>query len=597
MKRFLFSIAAALAVAIVIYSTIKSEFLLSVSNSFSDLVYQTERSPDSRIVIVGIEEESLEQYGNFPWERDVIATAIETLNKDPNNRPLVIGVDILFTDQSENDGMFLNVASKYDNIVLSSYAEFETELITLDNGDFYLDDYFVSEFYPPFSELNLVTKSGHVNAMLDSDGVLRHAMWEIELSNGETVPSFNQVIAEHYLSVTGEGTLKKPPTDSKQRWYVVQQSAPGSYYDGISVADIINEKIDSSYFADKIVLIGPYARGLQDDYHTPISSTEKMYGVEYQANAISALLTEDFVKEVPFDIDIIITIILVLLLWRFFYKRKFIPSLLVWFACCSLWIGLSILLFNVGFIISLIYFPLFATIAFVASVGFNYALVLLEKNKVAKTFERYLAPEIVKKLLSGDKESVQLGGKVADIAVLFADIRGFTPLSEKLPPQKVVEIVNSYLEIFSDCIFKNEGTVDKYIGDCIMAFWGAPLEQQDSSYKAVLAAVEIVKRSEFISRKYQEEIGQELKVGVGISFGAAVVGNIGSGKRMDYTIIGDTVNSASRLESVVPGGMVYVDKNTMENVGTRFNFEKIDNITLKGKSKDYEIFKVVEHKV
>ncbi len=593
MKRFLFSIAAALAVAIVIYSTIKSELLLSVSNSVSDLVYQTERSPDSRIVIVGIEEESLEQYGNFPWDRDVIATAIEMLNKDPNNSPTVIGIDILFTDQSENDEMFLNVASKYDNIVLSSYAEFETELITLDNGDFYLDDYFVSEFYPPFSELNQIAKSGHVNAMLDSDGVLRHAMWEIELSNGETVPSFNQVIADHYLSVTGEGTLEKPPTDSKQRWYVVQQSAPGSYYDGISVADIINENIDSSYFADKIVLIGPYARGLQDDYHTPISSTEKMYGVEYQANAISALLTEDFVKEVPFDIDTIVTIILVLLLWKFFHKRKFIPSFVIWITSCGLWAGLSILLFNVGFIIPIIYFPLFATIAFVASVGFNYTVVLLEKNKVAKTFERYLAPEIVKKLLSGDKESIQLGGKVVEIAVLFADIRGFTPLSEKLPPQKVVEIVNSYLEIFSDCIFKNEGTVDKYIGDCIMAFWGAPLEQHDSSYKAVLAAVEIVKRSEFLSKKYEAEIGQELKVGVGISFGSAVVGNIGSGRRMDYTIIGDTVNSASRLESVVPGGTIYVDKNTMDNVDSRFDFEKIDNLTLKGKSKGYEIFRVI----
>ncbi len=593
MKKILISIAAALAVAIVIYSTIKSEILLSVSNNFSDLVYQTEHSPDSRIVIVGIEEESLEQYGNFPWDRDVIATAIETLNSDPENRPAVIGIDILFTDQSDNDSMLLEVTSKYDNIVLSSYAEFETELITLDNGDFYLDDYFVNEFYPPFRELDQAAKSGHVNAMLDSDGVLRHAIWEIELSNGETVPSFNQVIANHYLSVTGEGAVEKPPTDSKQRWYVVQQSAPGSYYDGVSVADIIGEKIDSSYFADKIVLIGPYARGLQDDYHTPISSTEKMYGVEYQANAISALLTNDFVHEVPFDIDIIATIVLILLLWKFFYKRKFIPSFLVWLASCGLWIGLSILLFNAGYIIPLVYFPMFATIVFVASVGFNYALVLLEKNKVAKTFERYLAPEIVKKLLSGDKDSIQLGGKASNIAVLFADIRGFTPLSEKLPPQKVVEIVNSYLEIFSDCIFKNEGTVDKYIGDCIMAFWGAPLEQHDSSYKAVLAAVEIVKRSEFLSKKYQEEIGHELKVGVGISFGTAVVGNIGSGRRMDYTIIGDTVNSASRLESVVPGGTIYVDKNTVDNVGSRFDFEKIENITLKGKSKGYEIFRVV----
>ena len=173
------------------------------------------------------------------------------------------------------------------------------------------------------------------------------------------------------------------------------------------------------------------------------------------------------------------------------------------------------------------------------------AIAVLARQRVTRTFERYVAPEIVREILKEGSDSLKLGGTLCDIAVLFVDIRGFTTMSERLAPEEVVLILNRYLAMTSGCIENNRGTLDKFVGDATMAFWGAPLPVEDSVYLAAKTALEIARGADALSETLKREIGEELRVGVGFHYGPAVVGNMGSELRMDYTAIGDTVNTAA----------------------------------------------------
>ncbi len=590
------SISLIIVTTILIILTINSNILSQFSGMVSDRLFVRPSTPDERIVIVGIDDKALAQFGEFPWSREVIAEAIAYLNQDENNKPAVIGIDVLFTTESENDEKLINLSESYDNIVFSSYAEFGSEVVENVEDEFYVDTYEVLGFYPPFSELYESSLSGHVNAMKDSDGVLRHAIWNIELDNGELIPSFNQVIANEYAEINPViGEIEQPPTDINWHWYVAQQATPGAYYDGVSVADLVNGTVSSDYFKDKIVLIGPYSPGLQDDYDTPISSTEKMFGVEYQANAISALLTGDMKYEITTTAEIAIVILLTIVSIVFFVRERFIYNLIYLLVICTAWVLLCITMYNIGYVLYVIYVPIFIAISFVLCTGLNYTVALLDRNRMARTFERYVAPEIVKEIMKDENKDLGLGGKLADVAVLFADIRGFTALSAKLPPETVVGIINKYLSVCSACIFDNNGTLDKYIGDCTMAFWGAPISNEDSAYMAVKAGLDITQKSKQISEMVKKEYGYDIDVGIGITFGPAVVGNIGCNTRMDYTVIGDTVNTAARLENVAPGGHIYIDKYIAMQINGKINYEKLNkNIKLKGKEDDFEIFVITE---
>ncbi len=571
---------------------VESGVFLPLANSLNDYLYQVPSTPDSRIVIIGIDQRALSEFGEFPWDRDIIANAIAYLNKDEETMPCVIGIDVLFVNESENDELLLNVSSEHDNIVYSSYAEFSNKTVSLSESEFYIDDFYVSSFSPVFEALDKTSLSGHVNAMIDSDGVLRHGLWQIDLENGETVPSFHSVIANLYADKNDLPPIEPPPMDSNNMWYISQQSSPGAYSDGISVLDLVNQSIDSSYFDDKIVLIGPYAAGLQDDFKTPIDSSEKMYGVEYQANAISALLNGETKYIVPNFYQSLLLSVIVFFSSVFFSKKKTLIITIFWILLFISWIIMSISLYNIGILIYTLYVPMFISILYLISIISNYSVVFAEKLKLSRTFERYVAPEIVKELLKGGKKSLELGGKVVDVSVMFADIRGFTALSSVLPPKTSVEIVNKYLSLFSQSILKHNGTLDKYIGDCTMAFWGAPLKDPESAFKAIKTASEIIEKSTLISAEIKEKYGFDINVGIGITLGPAVVGNIGSSVRMDYTAIGDCVNTASRLENAASGGEIYVNKEIVTNLTLIAEFSKVSkNIKLKGKEDDFEIFK------
>lgn len=551
----------------------------------SDLLYQHSSPVSGKIVIIGIDEKSLEIYGPYQkWGREKIAKILNTLNASDECHPTLIGLDILYSGETEleEDQALTDAAGRYNNVVTASAASFDTTFIESDQK-FILNNFYVTEYEEPFQNLKNVTTQGHINAMMDTDGVLRHHMLYLDLPTGERIPSLALELAERY-----RGNIKLPPVDRFGFWYLPYSNIPGKY-EIRSAADILNGNDPPSYFKDKIVLIGPYSSGLQDSYITSIDHAQQMYGVEYQANALEALLAENYKQEINQTVQLVITFFILFASYNLFWKQKVQLSTIIWFVICCGWIILCKFIYENGWILYVLYIPVGVTILYVGCLAANYIQASLERQKVTQTFRRYVAPEIVSELLNLKTNDLQLGGKLTDIAVLFVDIRGFTSMSEILEPSQVVEILNQYLTLTTNCIMNNHGTLDKFVGDCTMALWNTPLPQENYCLLACQAAMEMVNSAKSLSDKLLHEYGHTVSFGIGIHTGPAVVGNIGAPMRMDYTAIGDTVNIAARLESNAPGGKIYISRAVADALEGQIKATSIDRITLKGKKEPFEV--------
>lgn len=562
----------------------KWKILDKVDLSLSDRLYQQPVAVDGNIVIIKIDEKALDRYGPYQdWNREKAAEVIERLNQSEDKKPAVIAVDILYSSKAAPEADEALVGAMEDNVVMACAAAFDSGFVEDSTG--FIHNSFQLIFYEePFEELKSVSETGHINAMRDTDGVLRHHLLSFDLPDGQAVPSMALKAALKYNE-----NLELPEVSGKGFWYLPYSKKPDDF-EAISILDVLEGKVSADYFEGKIVLIGPMASGLQDSYITAIDHAKEMYGVEYQANAISALLDGNFKKRVSDHIQLIALFVLLFLASIVFYgvktKFSFIPWLLLVFG----WVVMCRLLYGRGLILHVVYVPLGVTILYIGSVAVHAVGESMKRRQITNTFQRYVAPEIVKELIDKEDEALKLGGKSCDIAVLFVDIRGFTTMSEKLPPETVVEILNQYLTLISECILKYNGTLDKYVGDAVMAFWGAPLPQEDYVMNSAKAAMDMASGAKELSEKLEKQYGQKLAFGIGINLGKAVVGNIGSPRRMDYTAIGDTVNTAARLEANAPGETIYISKAVADSLNGRIIATPLANPPkLKGKRDGFEI--------
>lgn len=580
-------------VHLIVYFVLFSAFLTlpakwgildTVDLSLSDRLYQQPVAVDGNIVIISIDEKALDRYGSYQdWNRKKVAGVIKILNQSEDRKPAVIAVDILYPSKSDQKADEALVCAMENNVVMACAAAFDSGFV--ESGKGFIHNSFQIVFYEePFDRLKSVSETGHINAMRDSDGVLRHHLLSFDLPDGTTVPSMALKAALKYNE-----NLELPEVSGQGFWYLPYSKNP-SDFESISISDVLDGKVSADYFEGKIVLIGPMASGLQDSYITAIDHAKEMYGVEYQANAIEALLEGNFKKKVSDNLQFITLFILLFLASVVFYGVKTKFSFIPWLLLASGWVVVCKWLYEQGFILHVVYVPLGVTILYIASVAIHAVRENMKRRQITNTFERYVAPEIVKELIDKEDESLKLGGKSCDIAVLFVDIRGFTTMSEKLPPETVVEILNQYLTLISECILKYDGTLDKYVGDAVMAFWGAPLPQDDYVMNSAKAAMDMASGAKELSEKLEKKYGQQLAFGIGINLGKAVVGNIGSPRRMDYTAIGDTVNTAARLEANAPGGTIYISKAVADFLNDRIIATPLANPPkLKGKRDGFEI--------
>ncbi len=317
-----------------------------------------------------------------------------------------------------------------------------------------------------------------------------------------------------------------------------------------------------------------------------------MYGVEINANIVQALMEEKTAVDVNIWLQAVIMMLVVLFYFYLASSQKLLPSALEGIAVMMLYMLVGRFLALHGYRITQIYVLIVLTGCIIYFIVEKYLLEKIRRRKVLTAFKRYMAPQVVDKLASSEDFESRLGGEKRDVAVLFVDIRGFTTMSESLKPEEVVKILNEYLALTTSCILKNEGMLDKFIGDATMAVFNAPFDQKDYCMAAVKAAWDIQQGGKELGGKLLEKYGKTVQFGVGVHCGEAVVGNIGCEFRMDYTAIGDTVNTASRLEGKARPGEILISEALYERLQGRIEGEVLGELELKGKKEKIKVYQL-----
>lgn len=564
--------------------------------NLSDLFFQSENILDGDIAIIEIDPKSLTELGPFQsWPRTYMADVINILNSDTNIKPAAIGIDVMYFGNTvyEDDMALANACAKENNVVTGSLVNFGSALVNDDKGNFYMDNNYIEKIEEPYAELKDAVTYGHLNTKIDDDGVVRKSINYIELPSGDKINSFAFEVYKKFAENTGRDVNYDIPADKNGEFYIPFSAKPGGYSDGYSFVDVLRGEINPDVFEDKIVLIGAFSSGLMDNYISAIDHNNQIYGVEIHANIIDTLINGNFKTYVPKWLQCIFIGIIVFVAMIIFDRNSLRKSLIAFFGLIIGYFAYVCLLYHVvGKISDVLCVPFFVIVVYIAFIVKKYVKVSMERRKVESTFKRYVAPQVVDKIIEDGMDSIELGGKKTDIACLFVDIRGFTPMSEALSPEEVVGILNEYLSLTSSCIFNNNGTLDKFIGDATMAIFNAPLPLDDYIFRAVKTAMDIAKGSEELSKKLLEKFGKTVSFGIGVNCGPAVVGNIGTEKRMDYTAIGDTVNTAARLESNAKPGQVLISRAVYDALAGRIEATSIGEIPLKGKSNGIEVFVV-----
>ena len=592
LKKNLKTIIICLVCGIVAFVTTYMGLLGSVDQRVEDILYHHAQNVNGNIKIIKIDDKTMNQMGDFStWNRDVYADLVETLCVSEDIRPEVIGFDVLFSSNKDakSDERFAEVCEKYDNVVTGFSYVFSSELVTDEDGNLALNNMAVQEKVIPYEALREVTDQGFVNALMDAkDSTIRNAFVYFDEEDGTRALSFNAAVYEKYMKAVG----KVPTYPSEENGMTIRYSGEPGDYESVSLVDVLNGTVPAEAFDGCIVLVGAYAAGMLDAYFVPVERSAQMYGVEIHANIIQAYMEGKDLVEIPVWIDAVIAAIIAMALALICEKLSVIKVVLVCSGTALFKLLIGGILFATGYTGNVIVVPGLAIIIAVYYIASHYYKASAAKRSIEKAFSKYVAPQVVDEINKGGEYELKLGGENRNVAVLFVDIRGFTPLSESLEPEQVVDILNGYLALTTESIFRHGGTLDKFIGDATMAVFNAPFDTDDYIYKAVLTAWDIVQGGNRIEKEYLARYGKHVGFGVGINCGPAVVGNIGCDFRMDYTVIGDTVNTAARLEANAPRGTVYISEYVYEKVKERIMVEEVGEIPLKGKSKGVFVYSI-----
>lgn len=559
-----------------------------------DLAYQDMQGPSSKIKIIGIDEETLTEYGNFSnWSREKSAELVELLCEDEATAPALVGFDIMFIGESEAnqeaDERLVAACEKAGNVVLATNLVYRGTTKEDENGQLYYDTFNIETEEMPFDALSEVTDSGFATLIMAKDGFVRHAQLFADTPNGSR-SSFAYSLYENYMEILGEEVVV-PEVNGKNQITFFYSGEVGEY-STFSLCDVLDGTVPKSEFTDCIVLVGAYATGMQDAYRAAIDRGQNMYGVEINANLLQALMEKKTANAFSDEIHAIIMMVITYVFFYFARKQKLLWAIIETVVLMVLHLFAGRILALNGKTITQFYVLLVFGAIIVYLLIEKYFIEKLRRRKMLSTFKQYMAPQVVDKLTKGNDFEIKLGGEKRDVAVMFVDIRGFTPMSENLQPEQVVQILNEYLSLTTESIFKHNGMLDKFIGDATMAVFNAPFDLEDYLYEAVATAWDIKSGSAKLEKKLMEQFGRTVSFGIGVNCGDAVVGNIGCEFRMDYTAIGDTVNTAARLESKAKPGQILISEKLYQALSDRIEAEEVGEMELKGKSNKIMVYSV-----
>lgn len=555
----------------------------SLSNRTTDRLF-TPRSVDPRIRIVAIDDVSISKIGRWPWDRTVHAKLIRTLTKSGAS---VIAYDVNFPEAQteEEDSALANAIEDAGNVVLP------VELQIVEQHR--IISYDPRHTLQSISEIGgVASRSGHSNTPPDQDGVVRRIPLMIQHENGE---GLIQAFAYEAARLADPSlSTSFIPKDAQARVIVSYPGAPHAIFPTMSAADVLQGTADLTSLKGSIVFVGSTAYDLHDAQLVPTSEGVLMPGVELHAALADTLLSRAWLVSMPSWHIALLIIIIGLLFGCIVPFLRIRWSLLM---AAIVWIGIvaaSFVFFDQGLIMDLVW----PTIAIVAS----YAGVMVERRLAAehdrqairRVFSQYVSPSVVDAILR-NPERIHLGGERRTMTVLFADIRDFTTLTEHADAQQLVGWLNAFLHRMTRVIFDRRGVLDKYIGDAVMAFWNAPLNEPNHPVLAVEAALDM---KHTLEQMNAEGVfgGASWKIGIGINTGDMVVGNVGGSSHADYTVIGDSVNLASRLEDLTKlyGATIIISHETAKHLGDAFLLRRLDRVTVKGRTEPVDIVEVID---
>ncbi len=632
---------AAVACVLVLYMAQPQLAQLFDLKIYDELLPLRQLDQHSQIpVIVDIDEESLARYGQWPWPRYLVA---ELLDKLEAGGAAAVGLDIMFAEEDRSSPRVLHQYLKRDkgvdivvqdlpeelwdydtllarvlagkNVVLGFYARFTDTPATRTlppgvgiaarekPGAVPFDQQLktASDAVLPLPVMQEQAPVGFINVAAGLDGVIRRVMLLVGL-DGKVYPSLAlrtlmQAMHQDSLVVfSGSDGLESirlgnyviPVTP--EGFMLVPFQGGAKTYAYISAGDVLAGTVDQAALRNKIVFVGTSAPGLVDIRATPFARV--LPGVEVHAAVLDAILSQNFITAPPWTpgaqmLAIAFFGAVAAAAFGLARPRVYIPVALLLLASPVL---VSIRMFMEGIFISPLYVMLTVLAQGVVLLFLRFIQEERQKLVLRNAFSHYVSPEVVSRIthLRGNL----FAGEERELSILFTDIRGFTSISEKLSPQQVVSLLNRYFTPMTALVRDNQGTLDKFMGDALMAFWNAPLDVPEHAKLAVSSALSMQESLGALNSELREEFGVEIRIGVGVHTGSAYVGNMGSDDLVNYTLIGDNVNLASRLEGLCPmyGAPIIVSESTMLQCGDAFAFQYVDTLRVKGKQQPVTIY-------
>lgn len=641
-------------------------FLDTVENKILDFRFLTRGTlpPGDEIIIIAIDEKTLDKLGRWPFPRRYFVDVVEQLI-DAGVK--VVGFDMIFCEEDvysgistvdyirsemekrgveepdvtsvlltareklDNDYHLSNALYKVPHAILGYYfimkKEAESDL-SEDEVNEKLESVGWSRFkivkyesdtardttirksYSLETNIPLLSKSassfGYFNVFPDSDGTIRWAPLTIIFQDA-FYPSLALEMARAYLDAPSpqiqlfdDGTISitlddiNIPVNSKGELLINYRGRVKTfpYY---SFVDVVNGDVPEEKIRDKIAIIGTTAVGTYDLRVTPLGSA--FPGMEVNATIIDNILHQDFLAMpgwVPY-LNLGVVLFLGLLFGLIIPRVRGWIGALFAISLTILWLGLAEYFFIEEGIWIMVIPPLLTiAIAYTILTLIRYITVEQAGRRIKDAFQFYVAETVVDEILK-DPSMLTLGGEKKDISVLFSDIKGFTSISEELSPEELVNLLNDYLTVMTDLVFYHRGLLDKYIGDAIMAVYGAPLAQEDHPLRVCLTALDMIAELEKLKKQWKAQKKPQLDIRIGINSGYAVVGNMGSKKRFDYTVMGDNVNLASRLEGInkIYDTSIIISEYTFERVKGEMACRELDQVRVKGKTIPVKIYELI----
>ncbi|PIR21219.1 MAG: hypothetical protein COV45_00300 [Deltaproteobacteria bacterium CG11_big_fil_rev_8_21_14_0_20_47_16] len=579
--------------------------------------------PTGDIVVVAIDDKSVSHVGRWPWPRETVAQLVTKL---ANAHPKTIALDIIFSEASIGDDLLSQAVNRAGNVALGYYFyQTPQEVAAADFSQKVLDKSFETILpvaLPDLGASQLIAASGivatipelaasaatqgYINAFPDHDGVLRHVPLVLRYRN-HVFPSmalnalsrqqggFAPVVTSKENGVVGGIVVGKQIIPTSPLGEVLINYRGGSeMFKVVSAADVLTGQVAPDVLANKTVLVGATAVGIYDLRVTPISPN--MPGVVVGANLLDMLYKGDLLRQgsVTQYWNLSMLVLLAIVLGSILLSTRLLLGVAISLVVMIVYAWSAQLWFKQGYVVALA-MPLLECVILTAIVIVYRGLTEeRQKRQIRRAFRAYLHPSVVAELTE-HPENLKLGGQRKNCTILFCDVKNFSTISENMAPEKLTQLMNTFFDPICQAVMAEGGYVDKLIGDAVMAVFGAPLPMADHAVRACRSAITIQQKANDLAPRIQREFGvAEFKLRIGVHTGPVVVGNMGTRDRLNYTVMGDVVNLASRLEGANKelGTDILLSEATAEAAGAEIQSRYVDTIQVKGKTEFVKVYTV-----